>query len=224
MRWDFDFSFILNWDFVSDYLVDGLAFSLSTTIIATIGGFLFGTILAMMRMSSNKILAIPAYFYITAMRSIPLIMVLIWFYLVIPLLTGYQIGAEYSAIITFTLFEAAYFAEIMRSGMRSVSTGQYHAAEALGMRYGQKMRIVILPQAFRNMLPVLLTQVIILFQDTSLVYAISGYDFFKGFSSGGNVYGRPEEAYIIAALCYFFICFTLSLTVRRLQAHIAIIR
>jgi len=224
MTFDFQFSFMLNWGFISDYLVDGLIFSLSTTAIATLGGFLFGTILALMRLSSHKILKLPAVFYITVMRSIPLIMVLIWFYLVIPLLTGYKIGVEYSAIITFTLFEAAYFAEIMRSGMRSVSTGQYHAAEALGMRYGQKMRIVILPQAFRNMLPVLLTQVIILFQDTSLVYAISGYDFFKGFSSGGNVYGRPEEAYILAAVCYFVICFTLSLAVRRLQARIAIIR
>jgi len=224
MIFDFQFAFMLNWGFVSDYLVAGLIFSLSTTAIATLGGFLFGTVLALMRLSPFKILSAPAVFYITVMRSIPLIMVLIWFYLVIPLLTGRQIGAEYSAIITFTLFEAAYFAEIMRSGMRSVSTGQYHAAEALGMRYGQKMRIVILPQAFRNMLPVLLTQVIILFQDTSLVYAISGYDFFKGFSSGGNVYGRPEEAYIMAAVCYFVICFSLSLAVRRLQAKIAIIR
>jgi len=224
MRWDFDFSFILTWDFIRDYLAAGLAFSLSTTLIATLGGFLFGTILAMMRLSSRKAIAMPAYCYITVMRSIPLIMVLIWFYLVIPLVTGYQIGSEYSALITFTLFEAAYFAEIMRSGMRSVSHGQYYAAEALGMGYGQKMRIVILPQAFRNMVPVLLTQVIILFQDTSLVYAISGYDFFKGFSSGGNIYNRPEEAYLIAALYYFALCFPLSLLVRQLQKKTDIIR
>ena len=133
-------------------------------------------------------------------------------------------GAEWSAGITFIAFEAAYFSEIMRAGIQSVSRGQVYAAQAVGMTYGQTMRLVILPQAFRNMLPVLLTQTIILFQDTSLVYAIGAYDLLKGFVTAGKIYGRPEEAYLLAAVVYFVICYSLSSVVRHLQARIAIVR
>jgi glutamate/aspartate transport system permease protein len=121
-------------------------------------------------------------------------------------------------------FEAAYFSEIMRAGIQSIPRGQVFAGQALGMTYGQNMRLVILPQAFRNMLPVLLTQTIILFQDTSLVYAIGAYDLLKGFTNAGKIYGRTEEAYLMAAVVYFVICFALSWGVKRLQAKIAIVR
>jgi glutamate/aspartate transport system permease protein len=158
------------------------------------------------------------------MRSIPLVMVILWFFLLIPLLIGKPIGANLSAIITFIAFEAAYFAEIMRAGIQSVPRGQTHAAQALGMSYGQNMRLIILPQAFRNMIPVLMTQTIILFQDTSLVYAIGAYDLLKGFEIAGKNYGRPMETYILAAVTYFIICFSLSKPVRKIQAKVAIIR
>ncbi len=144
--------------------------------------------------------------------------------LLVPMLIGRPIGAEMSAIITFTAFEAAYFSEIMRAGIQSVPRGQVFAGQALGMSYGQNMRLVVLPQAFRNMLPVLLTQTIILFQDTSLVYAIGAYDMLKGFEVAGKNYGRPVEAYIAAAVLYFVICFGLSWMVKRLHKKIAIIR
>ena len=218
-----DFSFV-EWEIFNKFVLKGLLFSVELTIIATIGGIVFGTILALMRLSGNKVLELPAVIYVNGMRSIPLVMVILWFFLLIPFLIGRSIGAELSAIITFVAFEAAYFSEIMRAGIQSIPRGQAMAGQALGMTYSQNMRLIVLPQAFRNMIPVLLTQTIILFQDTSLVYAIGAYDLLKGFVTAGKIYGRVEEVYILAALVYFVICFGLSALVRRLQARIAIIR
>jgi glutamate/aspartate transport system permease protein len=218
-----DFSFV-DWDIFSKFVLKGMLFSVQLTIVATIGGIVFGTILALMRLSGRKVLELPAVVYVNGMRSIPLVMVILWFFLLIPFLIGRSIGAELSATITFVAFEAAYFSEIMRAGIQSIPRGQVMAGQALGMTYGQNMRLIVLPQAFRNMIPVLLTQTIILFQDTSLVYAIGAYDMLKGFVTAGKIYGRVEEVYILAALAYFVICFGLSALVRRLQARIAIIR
>jgi glutamate/aspartate transport system permease protein len=218
-----DFSFV-EWDIFNKFVLKGMLFSVELTIIATIGGIVFGTILALMRLSGNKFLELPAVIYVNGMRSIPLVMVILWFFLLIPFLIGRSIGAELSATITFVAFEAAYFSEIMRAGIQSIPRGQVMAGQALGMTYSQNMRLIVLPQAFRNMIPVLLTQTIILFQDTSLVYAIGAYDLLKGFVTAGKIYGRVEEVYILAALVYFVICFGLSALVRRLQARIAILR
>ena len=218
-----DFSFY-NWDLISNFVLKGLYFSLMLTVIATVGGIFFGTILALMRLSGNKWLAAPAVIYINGMRSIPLVMVILWFFLLVPAIIGRPIGAEVSAVVTFIAFEAAYFSEIMRAGIQSIPRGQVHAGQALGMTYGQNMKIVVLPQAFRNMLPVLLTQTIILFQDTSLVYAIGAYDMLKGFEVAGKNFGRPIEAYLAAAVLYFVMCYALSWMVKRLHQKIAIIR
>ena len=218
-----DFSFY-NWDLISNFVLKGLYFSLMLTLVATIGGVLFGTVLALMRLSGRKWLDVPATIYVNGMRSIPLVMVILWFFLLVPLIIGRPVGAEASAVITFIAFEAAYFSEIMRAGIQSIPRGQVFAGQALGMSYGQNMKLVILPQAFRNMLPVLLTQTIILFQDTSLVYAIGAYDLLKGFDTAGKNFGRPTEMYIAAAVLYFIICFSLSWFVKRLHKRIAIIR
>jgi len=224
-----DLSF-LNWELISKFVIKGFWFSVELTVIATIGGILFGTLLALMRLSGKKVLTVPATIYVNGMRSVPLVMVILWFFLLVPgwfytyLPNGANNRAEYSAIITFIAFEAAYFSEIMRAGIQSIPRGQVFAGQALGMSYGQNMRLVVLPQAFRNMLPVLLTQTIILFQDTSLVYAIGAYDLLKGVVTGGKIYGRPEEAYLLAAVIYFAVCFGLSFMVKRLQTKIAIIR
>jgi glutamate/aspartate transport system permease protein len=218
-----DFSF-LSWDVVTGFIIKGFLFSLQLTLVAMIGGILIGTLLAMMRLSGRKALQIPAQLYVDTLRSIPLVMVILWFFLLIPLLTGRALGAEVSATITFTVFEAAYYSEIMRAGIQSVPRGQVYAGYAMGMSYKQTMQLVVLPQAFRNMLPVLLTQTIILFQDTSLVYAIGAYDLLKGFEVAGKNFNRPVETYLVAAVVYFVICFSLSMLVRRLQKRIAIIR
>ena len=218
-----DFS-ILNWNLIQGFILKGLWFSITLTIVATLGGIFFGTILALMRLSGKKWLDVPAAIYVNGMRSIPLVMVILWFFLLVPFLIGRPIGAEVSAMITFIAFEAAYFSEIMRAGIQSIPRGQVYAGQALGMTYGQNMKLVVLPQAFRNMLPVLLTQTIILFQDTSLVYAIGAYDMLKGFEVAGKNFGRPIEAYLAAAVLYFVMCYALSWAVKRLHQKIAIIR
>ena len=218
-----DFSF-LNWDVIRSYVANGFWFSIQLTLIAMAGGIALGTVLALMRLSGKKWLEVPATIYVDTLRSIPLVMVIMWFFLLIPFFIGRPIGAEFSAIITFTLFEAAYYSEIMRAGIQSVPKGQVYAGYAVGMTYAQTTQLIVLPQAFRNMLPVLLTQTIILFQDTSLVYAIGAYDLLKGFETVVRNFNRPVESYLVAALVYFVICFVLSYLVRRLQKKIAIIR
>jgi glutamate/aspartate transport system permease protein len=218
-----DFSFF-TWEVFRGYVLGGMYFSFALTAVATLGGIFFGTVLAMFRLSGIKALALPATIYVNGMRSIPLLMVLLWFFLLVPLLIGRPIGAEMSAVITFIAFEAAYFSEIMRAGIQSIPRGQVYAGQAMGMTYGQNMKLVILPQAFRNMLPILLTQTIILFQDTSLVYIITAHDMLHGFTVAGSNLSHTRESYLLAAVFYFVICFSLSALVKRLQAKIAIIR
>jgi glutamate/aspartate transport system permease protein len=218
-----DFSFFTP-EVVSGYIVKGFIFSLQLTVVAMIGGIVLGTLLALMRLSGKTWLVMPAAAYVNTMRSVPLVMVILWFFLLIPMVIGRPLGAETSAIVTFTLFEAAYYSEIMRAGIQSISRGQVAAGYALGMTYRQTMGLIVLPQAFRNMLPVLLTQTIILFQDTSLVYAIGAYDLLKGFEIAGKNFNRPVETYLVAAVLYFIISFSLSMLVRKLQQRIAIVR
>ena len=218
-----DFSFF-TWEVFRGFVLHGLIFSVQLTLVAMVGGIALGTVLALMRLSGRRWLELPATAYVDLLRSIPLVMVIMWFFLLIPFLIGRPIGAEVSAVVTFTLFEAAYYSEIMRAGIQSVPKGQVYAGYAVGMTYAQCMKLVVLPQAFRNMLPVLLTQTIILFQDTSLVYAIGAYDLLKGFEVAGKNFNRPVETYLVAAVVYFIICFSLSMLVRRLQQKIQIIR
>ena len=221
MHGDFDFSVLGD---SLPFLWTGLQFTLKLTIVAMLGGIMLGTLLALARLSPFALLAKVASWYVNIMRSIPLVMVILWFFLVIPLITGKPMGAENSALVTFTLFEAAFYCEIMRAGIQSVSRGQVGAGYAIGLTYTQNMRYVVLPQAFRNMLPVLLTQTIVLFQDTSLVYAIGAKDLLKAAEVAGKNYNRPVEMVIFAALIYFVICYSLSFVVKRLQQRIAIKR
>jgi glutamate/aspartate transport system permease protein len=224
-----DYSVVVN---ALPYLWQGFKYTVELTAIAAVGGFFFGTLLALARLSAIKPLALAAAGYVNLMRSIPLILVIFWFFFLVPLMvqgiTGAErpprIGAERTAIITFIMFEAAYFCEIMRAGIQSIPKGQVYSAYALGLTYGQSMRLVILPQAFRNMIPVLLTQTIILFQDTSLVYVISATDFVGAASKIAQRDSRLVEMYTFVAVVYFILCYTLSLLVRRLQVRIAVIR
>ncbi len=226
---NFDFSIITN---SLPYLWKGFQYTVQLTVIAAAGGLVFGTLLALARLSSTGPLAMAAAAYVNLMRSIPLVLVLFWFFFLMPLmlqaLTGAdrppQVGAERTAIITFILFEAAYFCEIMRAGIQSIPKGQMYSAHALGLTYGQSMRLVILPQAFRNMIPVLLTQTIILFQDTSLVYVISATDFVGAAARVAQRDSKLVEMYLFVALVYFVLCYTLSWGVKQLQRKIAVIR
>ena len=225
------FAFI-DWNLISSFILKGFYFSIQLTLVAMVGGIALGTVLALMRLSGKPWLVMPAAAYVNVLRSIPLVMVILWFFLLIPAAfyqalpggIGTKYRSEIAALITFTVFEAAYYSEIMRAGIQSVSKGQVYAGYAVGMTYAQCMKLIVLPQAFRNMLPVLLTQTVILFQDTSLVYAIGAYDLLKGFEVAGKNFNRPVETYLVAAVVYFIICFSLSMLVRQLQKKIAIIR
>ncbi|HEV3239852.1 MAG TPA: amino acid ABC transporter permease [Casimicrobiaceae bacterium] len=214
------------------YLWKGFQYTVQLTAISALGGIFFGTLLALARLAANRWLSQAAAGYVNLMRSIPLVLVIFWFFFLMPqvfqVITGaerpVQIGAERTAIITFIMFEAAYFCEIMRAGIQSIPKGQVYSAYALGLTYGQAMRLVILPQAFRNMIPVLLTQIIILFQDTSLVYVISATDFVGAASKVAQRDGRLIEMYLFVAAVYFVLCYTLSYMVKGLQKRIAVIR
>ena len=212
-------------------IFQGLAFTLQVTALAMAGGVVLGTLLAMMRLSSIKAMAWVAASYVNLLRSIPLVLVIFWFYFLVPYIgawvigspTPIKVGAFTSALTTFILFEACYYCEIMRAGIQSISTGQASAGYALGLNYWQVMGQVVLPQALRNMTPVLLTQTIVLFQDISLVYIISLPDFVTIASKVAQRDGRLVEMYTFVAVVYFAICLFLSFWVKRLQARIAIV-
>ena len=212
--------------------LDGMVFTLTLTAIAMTGGIVFGTLLAMMRLSSIKPVSMLAGAYVNLMRSVPLLLVIFWFFFLVPYIGAWvtgasrpvQVGAWMSAVITFTMFEAAYYCEIMRAGIQSITRGQVWSGYALGLNYWQTMGYIVLPQAFRNMIPVLLTQTIILFQDTSLVYVISATDFLGAAAKVANRDYRLVEMYSFVAVVYFIISYTLSVMVTRLQDRIAVIR
>ncbi len=210
----------------------GMAFTLELTALSMVGGIFVGTLLAMMRLSSIRVISVVATAYVNLIRSMPLVLVIFWFYFLVPYIGAWIIGASEpikvgafsSSLITFILFEAAYYCEIMRAGIQSIPRGQVWAGYALGMNYWQTMGNVVLPQAFRNMIPVLLTQTIVLFQDVSLVYVLSITDFVGAASKVAQRDGRLIEMYLFVAVVYFVMCFGLSWLVKGLQKKVAIIR
>ena len=214
------------------YLMQGLQYTVQLTLVAAFGGIVFGTLLAMARLSAFKPLALVASGYVNLMRSLPLLLVIFWFYFLVPVLVqtamGWerppQIGAERSAYVTFIMFQAAYYCEIMRAGIQSISSGQAGAAYAVGLTYWQAMKLIILPQAFRNMLPVLLTQTIVLFQDVSLVSLLNVTDFVGAAVKIAQRDSRIVEMYLFVAVVYFILCYALSYMAKRLQLRIAIVR
>jgi len=225
---DFDWGIILK---NKQVLWDGMKLSLQLFGIALAGGIFFGTLLAMARLSSWRILSMPATGFVNLIRSIPFIMAIFWFYFLTPMLvqkmTGQQgeaVGPFTSAIVAFIMVESAYYSEIIRAGIQSIPRGQPWAAYALGMNYWQAMGTVVLPQAFRNMVPIMLTQAIILFQDTSLVYVVGLKDFLGAASKAGQLSGRIVELYVFVAFVFFIICFGASWAVKKLQAKYAIVR
>jgi glutamate/aspartate transport system permease protein len=221
MSYDFDWSSIPG---ALPFLWDGMKITLEITATAILVGIVWGTLLAMMRLSPVAPLAWFAAGYVNLFRSIPLLMVLLWFFLIVPRLLenllGFPPGSDMrltSAMVGFALFESAYYSEIIRAGIQSVPKGQVAAAYALGMNYGQAMRLVVLPQAFRNMVPLLLTQAIILFQDTSLVYVSALADFFGAAYKVGDRDGRIVELLLFAGAVYFVISYSVSLLVKRFR-------
>ena len=209
-------------------LWEGMQMTLQLMALGVLGGVLLGTLLALMRLSSRPWIANLAGAYVNYFRSIPLLLVITWFYFAVPFIlrwiTGEDtpVGAFSSCLVAFVMFEAAYFCEIVRAGIQAIPKGQLGAAQALGMSYGQCMRLIILPQAFRKMTPLLLQQSIILFQDTSLVYTVGLMDFLNAARSRGDIIGQPHEFLIFAGLVYFAISFSASLLVKHLHKRLAV--
>ncbi len=205
-------------------LWEGMKVSLWITAVAMAVGVAWGTVLAMMRLSSIRALSVFSAAYVNLFRAVPLVMVLLWFFLIVPQFVQWLLrlppGTDMrlaSALVGFALFESAYYSEIIRAGIQSVPKGQLSACYALGMTYGKAMRWVVLPQAFRNMLPLLMTQAVILFQDTSLVYVSALADFFGAAYKVGDRDGRLIELLLFAGAVYFVLCLAASMLVRRLQ-------
>ena len=209
-------------------LWEGMQMTLQLMALGVLGGVVLGTVLALMRLSSRPWIANLAGAYVNYFRSIPLLLVITWFYFAVPFIlrwiTGEDtpVGAFSSCLVAFVMFEAAYFCEIVRAGIQAIPKGQLGAAQALGMSYGQCMRLIILPQAFRKMTPLLLQQSIILFQDTSLVYTVGLMDFLNAARSRGDIIGQPHEFLIFAGLVYFAISFSASLLVKHLHKRLAV--
>ncbi len=216
---DFDFQVIFG---NLDILWDGMLITFLLTAVAIVGGILFGTVLALMRLSKYMVLSLVAGRYVDAFRATPLILVIFWFYFAVPIVIGRPIGGLYSVLIAFTLFEAAYYCEIIRAGIQSITRAQINAGLAVGLTQWQTMRFVVLPQAFRNMVPVLLTQAIVLFQDTSLVYVVGLKDFLTAAVLIAVRDNGVVELYLTAAVVYFVLCIIASLWVRKLQRQYAI--
>lgn len=221
----FDFAAI--WDAIPYLFKTGMSFTLMLTAVAGVLGIVLGTLLAMMRLSRFWLLSLPAGIYVNTFRSIPLLLIIFWFYFLMPYIGAWvtgasrpiSVGAYKSALITFTLFEAAYFCEIIRAGIQSVAARQMGAALAIGLTSRQAMLYVILPQAIKNMTPSLFTRLIILFQDTSLVYVLSLTDFLGAAAKVGQRDGRLVELYLFVALVYLVICFSASQLVKYLDSR-----
>lgn len=214
-----------DWKVVIDsvpHLWDGMQITLMLTVLAILGGILIGTILALLRLSHFGPVSFIAGSYVNFFRSMPLILVIFWFYFLVPIIVGRPVGGFYSVLIAFVLFEAAYYCEIIRAGIQSVRKDQVYAGQALGLTYRQNMRYVVLPQAFRNMIPILLTQAIILFQDTSLVYVVGVKDFLVSADLVANRENRLIEMFTVVAAVYFILCLMGSMFVKKLQRKYAL--
>jgi glutamate/aspartate transport system permease protein len=211
------------------FLLTGLLFTLQITLVGVAGGIVFGSLLAVARLSQNRLLSTLATTYVNLMRSIPLILVIFWVFFLVPWAIGWltnggrpvAVGASLTIYVTFVLFEAAYYAEIVRAGFRSISTGQYAACDALGLSKLQAYIYVLFPQALLSVLPILLTQTIVLFQDTSLVYVISATDLLGAATKIAQRDGRLVEMYLIVGVIYFLFCYAASQFVKRLQGRLA---
>ncbi len=203
------------------FLANGMVLTLLLTVLAIGGGLVLGVGLALARLGNIRWLSFLAATYVNFFRSMPLILVIFWFYFLVPIVLGFPVGDFYAVLVAFVAFEAAYYCEIMRAGIQSVKVGQFHAGNALGLTYRQNMQFVVLPQAFRNMIPILLSQAIVLFQDTALVYVVGLRDFLYSADIIAARENRLMEMFISVAIFYFVMCLLGQLQVRKLQKRFA---
>jgi polar amino acid transport system permease protein len=195
--------------------------TLRLALPAIILGFILGTCIGLARLAHSHWINLPALIYIEFFRGVPLVMVIFWFWFIVPVLAGKSLP-EYSVALTaFVIFEAAYLAEIVRAGIQSVPRGQVEAATATGLTRSHMMRHVILPQALRNMIPALVTQFIVLLKDTSLASIIGYVDLTKAAQIVNNREIRPFELYLFIALVYWLCSYAMSRYARSLEYRLS---
>jgi len=195
--------------------------TLRLAVPAIVLGSILGTLVGLARLSRRRWLNWPAKFYVELFRGVPLVMVIFWFWFMIPALVGKSLPEYSVALAAFVIFEAAYLAEIVRAGIQSVPRGQVEAATATGLSDVRLMRHVILPQALRNMIPALVTQFIVLVKDTSLASIIGYVDLTKAAQIVNNREIRPFELYLFIALVYWLCSYSMSRYARRLESRLA---
>ena len=218
--WD-NFSYLL-WGAYPQGPLGGLALTIYLAVIGIFFAFWLGLLLGLMRLSSRPWLRWPATVYIEVMRGVPLLMVLFWFYFMLPIVLGRQMPEIESAIIAFVLFTSAYIAEIVRAGVLSLPKGQMEAARSTGLTHVQAMRYIILPQALRNMIPSFVNQFVSLTKDTSLAYVLGITELTRAATQIDNrTVTASAQLYFTIAVMYFIICWALTAFSRRLERHAA---
>jgi glutamate/aspartate transport system permease protein len=208
------------WQVISNnffFLMGGLVTTFELALLAIAGGLVLGTLVGMGRLSKLNYIYYPSTLFVNLMRTQPLILVIFWFYFLMPLILGRPIGGFTSAVIAFVIFEASYFAEIIRAGIQSISKGQINAAYSTGFTYWQAMRYFIIPQALKNMMPSLITQAVVVFQDTSLAYVIGLREFLRSANVVDAREMRSVELYVFVGLVYFIVCFSMSRVCKKLE-------
>jgi len=195
--------------------------TLRLAIPAILLGFCVGIVLGLARLASRPWIHYPAVIYIEVMRGIPLVMVIFWFWFLVPVMIGRAVPEYWVALTAFVIFEGAYIGEIIRAGIQSVPKGQNDAATASGLSYRQTMWSVILPQAIRNMIPSLVTQFIVLFKDTSLASIIGMMDLTKAAQTVSERDIRPFEMYLFIAVVYWVFTYSMSRFSRWLEVRMS---
>jgi His/Glu/Gln/Arg/opine family amino acid ABC transporter permease subunit len=195
--------------------------TLRLAIPAIVLGFALGIFVGIARLARAGWIRVPATLYVEFFRGVPLVMVIFWIWFIIPQLLRFPIPEYGVALTAFVIFEAAYFGEIVRAGIQSVPRGQVEAATALGLTRAQALRFVVLPQAIRNMVPSLVTQMIVLFKDTSLASIIGYVDLTKAAQIVNNREIRPFELYLFIAVVYFIFTYSMSRVAGRFERRVA---
>jgi His/Glu/Gln/Arg/opine family amino acid ABC transporter permease subunit len=195
--------------------------TLRLAIPAILLGFALGIFVGLARLAERRVIRVPATLYVEFFRGVPLVMVIFWIWFIVPQLLQLPIPEYGVALTAFVIFEAAYFGEIVRAGVQSVARGQVEAATALGMTATKTMRWVVLPQALRNMVPSLVTQMIVLFKDTSLASIIGYVDLTKAAQIVNNREIKPFELYLFIAVVYWLCTYSMSVMARRLERRTA---
>jgi polar amino acid transport system permease protein len=214
--WDFSFLWAYRW-----LILTGLGITIAYTIGTILLGLVVGLVTGLLRLSRNPVITAPLVAYVEIFRCTPLLVQIVWFYYALPVVLGIDIPAHVAAVLVLSLYTGAFYAEIIRGGVNSIERGQWDAARAIGMRRGQVMRHVILPQAVKRMIPPFMNQSIIQLKNTSLVSTIAVADLlYQGTIITAATY-RPLEVYTMVAVIYFLVLFPLTLAAQQVELRLA---